>query len=134
MEKNNLENKKRKIIFQAEVKNFVLIPWTAMTRRGQWRSKRAQNYLACKKALAWELKKQWQGKEPITQVYKLSFFVYLPVKKGRHADITNCQKALEDSLKYAGIIKDDNQTVEIERAKIVRRAKEGRIGIVLKQL
>ena len=109
--------------------DFNLIPYFRMTQKSKW-CKQARRYLDSQEALAWELKKHWNG-ESITAMVELSCAVHLNHR--RRGDLSNYIKSVEDSLQYAGILVNDYQIAAYGKCRRYH-GKVGRVIITLRLL
>lgn len=83
------------------------VPAQRMTQRSKFASSRAKRALQFQKYVAlcaWAAKvPQFQGAVELT----CRFFF----RDGRHGDLSNLIKAVEDGLQYAGVLRNDRQVV-----------------------
>ena len=105
-----------KLLFEAQVNNFKLIPCVRMTRFSKW-NRRAQAYLKNQEELAWRLKTQFNGPyPPIDKPCTLSADIHIGHK--RRVDLDNLIKSIQDALQKAGIVKNDYLIVGYKRVSL----------------
>lgn len=92
-------------------------PAVRMTQRGKWVKKDAQEYLASKAAIGWQLKEQMQerGWTMLPERTPLRMSVVFVIPKRLHcADLDNQIKSLADSAQ--GIVFKDDRWIDEIRA------------------
>lgn len=120
------------ILFQATIEDFTMIPKVRMTQRSKW-TKAAKRYLASQEALATLFKAAYGTKDPIDEPCIISFSVHLPHR--RRIDSDNIDKALRDSLEYAGVITNDYLIRGTDHTRLHQKSKgTARVVVSLKRL
>lgn len=90
------------MIFNIDIK-CVPVPWSAPRRARNGGMFSPPRYAAYKKDVVLTLRSLWQGRPTVAQPVRLDIVV-----RASRGDRTNHQKAIEDCLELAGIIKNDS--------------------------
>ena len=117
-------------LFSATIEEFEGVPKIRLPLKMKW-SKEGQRYLSTKQALAWELKKCYHGKDPMTFEMSLSCAIHLRHRRG--IDIDNAVGFLMDSLQYAGIVENDKWIKELRKVNLFQ-GKVNRVVVELRRL
>ena len=85
------------------------IPAARMTQRSKFASARARKSLEYQEFVAWCARAKSKGAPAFSGPVELTCRFFF--SDGRHGDLSNLVKAIEDGLQYGGIIRNDRQVI-----------------------
>jgi len=119
-------------MFVVTIKDFKIIPYVRMTRKGKFVKKRALQYVQNQNQLAWLIKVHGKGSIESFPVILKGIVVLKNLRK--NADLDNYLKAVQDALVKAGILPDDCLKYIGKVEFIVKQGKKDVLTCFLKEM
>jgi crossover junction endodeoxyribonuclease RusA len=85
------------------------IPAARMTQRSKFACARARRSLKYQEFIAWCARAEAKSRPPFSGPVELTCRFFF--RDGRHGDLSNLIKAIEDGLQFGGVIENDRQVI-----------------------
>lgn len=108
------------------------VPAARMTQRSKFASARARKSLEYQEYVAWCGRAAAKGAPAFLGPVELTCRFFF--RDGRHGDLSNLIKAIEDGLQYGGIIKNDRQVIRYGAGTGIYYGSEERTEVRVREL
>jgi crossover junction endodeoxyribonuclease RusA len=108
------------------------IPAARMTQRSKFACARARKSLKYQEFIAWCARAEAKGRPPFSGPVELTCRFFF--RDGRHGDLSNLIKAVEDGLQFGGVIENDRQVIRYGPGTGIYYSEEERTEVRVREL